>query len=55
MPFAILAIDKPNSGSIRTENRPTHLQHLDRHAAKLLAGGAMFADDGNAGRQPDRL
>ena len=45
MPFAILAIDKPNSGSIRTENRPTHLQHLDRHAAKLLAGGAVLADD----------
>ena len=45
MPFAILAIDKPNSGSIRTENRPIHLQHLDRHAAKLLAGGAVMSDD----------
>ena len=46
MPYAILAIDKPGSGSIRTENRPVHLEHLERHAAKLLAGGAVLADDG---------
>ena len=46
MPFAILALDKPGSGSVRTDSRPAHLEHLDRHAAKLLAGGAIFAEDG---------
>ena len=45
MPFAIMALDKPGSGNVRTENRPAHLEHLDRHAAKLLAGGAVLADD----------
>ena len=45
MPFAILALDKPGSGSVRTDSRPAHLDHLDRHAAKLLAGGAVLADD----------
>jgi len=45
MPFAIMALDKPDSGNVRAENRPAHLEHLDRHAAKLLAGGAVLADD----------
>jgi uncharacterized protein len=42
MPFAIMALDKSDSGNVRAENRPAH---LDRHAAKLLAGGAVLADD----------
>jgi uncharacterized protein YciI len=46
MPYAILAKDKPGSSVLRAELRPTHLEHLERHAAKLLAGGAVFADDG---------
>jgi uncharacterized protein YciI len=46
MPFAIMALDKPGAGAIRAENRPAHLEHLDRFAAKLLAGGAVLADDG---------
>ncbi|MGD9507944.1 MAG: YciI family protein [Geminicoccaceae bacterium] len=46
MPFAILAYDRPDAGSLRADNRPEHLEHLDRYAAKLLAGGAIFADDG---------
>ena len=46
MPFAILALDKPGSGSVRTDSRPAHLEHLDRYAPKLLAGGAIFAEDG---------
>ncbi len=45
MPFAIMALDKPDSGNVRADNRPAHLEHLDRHAAKLLAGGAVLADD----------
>lgn len=45
MPFAILAIDKPDAGTIRADNRPAHLEHLDRYAGRLLAGGAVLADD----------
>jgi uncharacterized protein YciI len=41
-----MALDKPNAGTLRADNRPIHLEHLDRHAAKLLAGGAVLADDG---------
>jgi uncharacterized protein YciI len=46
MPFAILALDKPDAGAVRAANRPAHLEHLDRYAARLLAGGAVLADDG---------
>jgi uncharacterized protein YciI len=46
MPFAILALDRADAGAVRSSNRPAHLQHLDRHAAKLLAAGAVLADDG---------
>ena len=46
MPFAILALDRPDGGDLRARNRPAHLEHLERHAAKLLAGGAVLADDG---------
>ena len=46
MPFAIMALDKPGAGRVRADNRPAHLEHLDRFAAKLLAGGAILADDG---------
>jgi hypothetical protein len=45
MPFAILAIDKPDAGTIRADNRPAHLEHLDFYAGRLLAGGAVLADD----------
>ena len=40
MPFAIMALDKPGSVQVRADHRPAHLEHLDRFAAKLLAGGA---------------
>lgn len=46
MPFAILAFDRADAGSLRADNRPAHLEHLDRYAPKLLAGGAIFAEDG---------
>jgi uncharacterized protein YciI len=45
MPFAILAIDRTDAGSLRADNRPDHLAYLDRHAGKLLAGGAVLAED----------
>ena len=45
MPFAIIAIDRTDAGSLRADTRPAHLAYLDRHATKLLAGGAVLADD----------
>ena len=45
MPFAILAVDRPDAGSLRADTRPAHLAYLERHAAKLLAGGAVLGDD----------
>ena len=45
MPFAIIAIDRADAGSLRADTRPAHLAYLDRHAAKLLAGGAVLRDD----------
>lgn len=46
MPFVIIARDHPGSAARRAELRPRHLEHLDRHAAKLLAGGAFLDDAG---------
>lgn len=48
MPYAILAIDKPGAVALRTELRPTHLAYLERHAAKLLAGGAVLDEAGTS-------
>ncbi len=46
MPYAVIALDKDGGGPLRAELRPEHLVHLERYAGKLLAGGAMLADDG---------
>ncbi len=48
MPFIVIAMDKPDSSSIRTDNRPDHLKYLSNHLDKLLAGGAMLSDDGQS-------
>jgi uncharacterized protein YciI len=48
MPFLIIARDKPGMAERRAELRPAHLEHLERHAAKLLAAGAMLAEDGTS-------
>jgi uncharacterized protein YciI len=46
MPFAIMAIDRSGAAGLRTELRPAHLEHLERYAGKLLAGGAVLDDAG---------
>jgi uncharacterized protein YciI len=48
MPFMIIARDRPDSAPLRTELRPAHLAHLDRHAARLLAAGPLLGEDGGA-------
>ena len=49
MPYAIITHDKPNSLALRNEVRGPHLEYLDRNKGKLLAAGAMTADDGEGG------
>ncbi len=46
MPYAVVALDKEGGAPLRAELRPQHLAYLEQHAAKLLAAGAMLADDG---------
>jgi uncharacterized protein len=46
MPFLIIARDRPGMAARRGELRPAHLEHLDRHADRLLAAGAMLDEDG---------
>jgi uncharacterized protein YciI len=46
MPYAIIAIDKPGATGLRAELRPVHLEYLERHSGKLLAGGAVLDDAG---------
>jgi len=46
MPYAVIALDKEGGAPLRAELRPKHLVHLEQYAGKLLAGGAMLADDG---------
>jgi uncharacterized protein YciI len=50
MPYAIIAQDKPGHAALRAELRPAHLDHLARHAAKLLAAGPLL--DEAAGNAP---
>lgn len=45
MLYALICIDKPNSDSIRAENREKHLDYLESHKDKItLAGPVMDAD-----------
>ena len=48
MPHLIIARDNPGMADRRAELRPAHLEHLERYAAKLLAAGAMLAEDGSS-------
>jgi hypothetical protein len=49
MPYAILTTDKPDSAALRAKVREEHLKYLDANAHRLLAAGAMTADDGSGG------
>lgn len=49
MAYVIVAKDKPDSLALRQRLRPEHLEYLERHAARLLAGGALLEDDGSGG------
>ena len=49
MPYAILTTDKPNSAELRAKVRATHIEYLTANLDKLLAAGALTADDGSGG------
>ncbi len=49
MPYAIITTDKPNSAELRAKMRDTHVQYLTANMQKLLAAGALTADDGSGG------
>lgn len=49
MPYAIITTDKPNSAELRTKTREKHIEYLTAHVDKLLAAGALTADDGTGG------
>jgi uncharacterized protein YciI len=46
MPYLIDATDKPESGALRTAERPKHLAWLDSNLPRLIAGGPKLRDDG---------
>ncbi|MFQ5774300.1 MAG: YciI family protein [Kiloniellaceae bacterium] len=46
MHFAITCIDRPDSGALRAENRPAHLDYLKAHLDRILVAGPMLSDDG---------
>lgn len=45
MLFAIICVDKPGSGHIRAENRPAHLDHLQRVADRIALAGPTLTED----------
>ncbi|SLN76256.1 YciI family protein [Oceanibacterium hippocampi] len=49
MPYIIITRDKADSLALRTKVRDVHLAYLDKHKAKLLAAGALTADNGTGG------
>lgn len=49
MPYAIQTTDKPNSAELRAKTRAAHIQYLTANVDKLLAAGALTADDGTGG------
>ncbi len=46
MHYVALCLDKPDSLSLRTENRAAHLAFLAAHAAKVKLGGPLLDADG---------
>lgn len=49
MPYAILTTDRKDAGDLRAKTRAEHLQYLDANLHRLLAAGALTADDGTGG------
>ncbi|HUG61797.1 MAG TPA: YciI family protein [Methylomirabilota bacterium] len=46
MMFAVTCFDKPDHASVRTANRPAHLEYLKANAASIRIAGPLLTDDG---------
>ena len=46
MHFALICIDKPDSGEVRKNARPAHVDYLEKHRPQILVAGPMLAEDG---------
>lgn len=49
MPYMIETFDKPDTGELRQQLRPSHLEYLEKNKKLLLACGAKLLDDGVTG------
>lgn len=49
MPYMIETFDKPDTGELRQQLRPSHLDYLEENKKLLLACGAKLQDDGVTG------
>ena len=49
MPYMIETFDKPDTGELRQQLRPAHLDFLEENKKMLLACGARLLDDGRTG------
>lgn len=45
MLFAIICVDRPDSGELRSANRPAHLDHLKRFEDRIALAGPLLVDD----------
>jgi uncharacterized protein YciI len=48
MHFAIYCLDKPDGGPVRAENRPAHVDYLNRHMDRILVAGPLLDAAGEA-------
>jgi hypothetical protein len=48
MLFCLYNLDKPDSQSIRQAHRPAHIAYLESQGERLVAGGPLLSDDGQA-------
>lgn len=49
MPYAIVTTDRKDAGDLRAKTRDVHVAYLTANMHKLLAAGALTADDGTGG------
>ena len=49
MPYVIQTVDNPERSHLRVDVRDEHVAWLRDNVARLLAGGALLADDGGQG------
>ena len=48
MHFILFCTDKPDSTSIRAENRDAHIDFLKRHRANIYTAGPTLSEDGES-------